>query len=343
MQGIPPTVTPNQVPDARRFLDDVIQRVTENATPQILAAGEDLLLSLAAIVICWTGLRQAFSGFDAWAWMQIITVIMIPWSILAYYDQPLLGSAYSFPAAISGMSSWAMNVFVKDAITMGIEEIGRLGTNAFNSFEQAWSNFEWVKLLFGVAKVAIAPLIISTCLVFFFLLFFALWIIVTAQVLWATVAIAITVMLGPLFIPFLLFEPLAFLFWGWLKTLITYSLYGAVAGAILRVFMGLGYGYIAAVLNPNFSLGDIANTLLWMAAITLLMIAGILAAFKVGEISALLVSGSGSTGAGLMSTVATVVTAGKAAIAAKGWAATQATSAAKAASAASQRSIKDLY
>ena len=150
-------------------------------------------------------------------------------------------------------------------------------------------------------------------------------------------------MLGPLFIPFLLFEPLAFLFWGWLKTLITYSLYGAVAGAILRVFMGLGYGYIAAVLNPNFSLGDIANTLLWMAAITLLMIAGILAAFKVGEISALLVSGSGSTGAGLMSTVATVVTAGKAAIAAKGWAATQATSAAKAASAASQRSIKDLY
>ena len=172
MQGIPPTVTPNQVPDARRFLDDVIQRVTENATPQILAAGEDLLLSLAAIVICWTGLRQAFSGFDAWAWMQIITVIMIPWSILAYYDQPLLGSAYSFPAAISGMSSWAMNVFVKDAITMGIEEIGRLGTNAFNSFEQAWSNFEWVKLLFGVAKVAIAPLIISTCLVFFFLLFF---------------------------------------------------------------------------------------------------------------------------------------------------------------------------
>ena len=138
-------------------------------------------------------------------------------------------------------------------------------------------------------------------------------------------------MLGPLFIPFLLFEPLAFLFWGWLKTLITYSLYGAVAGAILRVFMGLGYGYIAAVLNPTFSLGDIGNTLLWMAAISLLMIAGILAAFKVGELSALLVSGSGSTGAGLMSTVATVVTAGKAAIATNAWAATRAASAAKAA------------
>ena len=331
MQGIPPTVTPDQAPEVKRFLDDVIQKVASDAIPEILQAGQELLLGLAVIVICWTGLRQAFEGFNAWTWIQTITVIMIPWSILAYYDQPLPLSSYTFPEAIGGLGAWAMNVFMKDAASLTIDQLGDLGAKAFKTFSQAWSDFDWAALLFGIAKVAIAPLIISTCLVFFFILFFALWIIVSAQVLWATVAMAITVMLGPLFIPFLLFEPLAFLFWGWLKTLITYSLYGAVAGAILRVFMGLGWGYIAAVLNPAFSLGDIGNTLLWMAAISLLMIAGILAAFKVGELSALLVSGSGSTGAGLMSTVATVVTAGKAAIAAKTWAATKAASAAKAA------------
>lgn len=331
MQGIPPTITPNQAPQVERFLDDVIKRITASATPEILDAGHDLLLALAAIVICWTGLRQAFEGFNAWSWIQTLTVIMIPWSILEFYDKPLPLTSHTFPAAISGMGSWAMNVFMKDAVTMGVRELQDLGAKAFTTFSQAWSDFDWFSLLFGVAKVLIAPLIISTCLVFFFLLFFALWVIVTAQVLWATVAIAITAMLGPLFIPFLLFEPLAFLFWGWLKTLITYSLYGAVAGAILRVFMGLGYGYIAAVLDPTFTLATIGNTVLWMAAISLLMIAGILAAFKVGEISALLVSGSGSTGAGLMSTVATVATAGKAAIAAKGWAASQAAGAAKAA------------
>ena len=330
MQGIPPTVTPDQAPEVKRFLDDVIQKVASDATPEILQAGEELLLGLAAIVICWTGLRQAFEGFNAWTWIQTITVIMIPWSILAYYDQPLPLSSYTFPEAIGGLGAWAMNVFMKDAVSLTTDHLGELGAKAFNTFEKAWSNFEWVKLLFGLAKVAIAPLIISSCLVFFFILFFALWIIVTAQVLWATVAISVTIMLGPLFIPFLLFEPLAFLFWGWLKTLITYSLYGAVAGAILRVFMGLGWGYIAAVLDPTFSLSHIGNTLLWMAAISLLMIAGILAAFKVGEISALLVSGSGSTGGGLMSTVATVVTAGKAAVAAKAWAATKAAGAAKA-------------
>ena len=331
MQGIAPTITPDQAPQVERFLDDVLQKVARDATPEILQAGEGILLSLAAIVICWTALRQAFDGFNAWTWIQTITVIMIPWSILAFYDQPIPLTSFTFPEAIGGMGSWAMNVFMKDAVTMGVRELQDLGGKAFNTFSQAWSDFDWAQFLFGVTKVLIAPLIISTCLVFFFLLFLALWVIVTAQVLWATVAMTITVMLGPLFIPFLLFEPLAFLFWGWLKTMITYSLYGAVAGAILRVFMGLGYGYIAAVLDPTFTLADIGNTLLWMAAISLLMIAGILAAFKVGEISALLVSGSGSTGAGLMSTVATVVTAGKAAIAAKAWAASKAAGAAKAA------------
>ena len=331
MQGIPPTVTPDQAPQVERFLDDVIQRVTQAATPEILNAGWDLLYALAAIVICWTGLRQAFEGFNAWTWIQTITVIMIPWSILEFYDKPLPLTSHTFPASISGIGSWAMNVFTKDSVLMATDRLSELGTRAFEAFERDWSNFAWASLLFGTAKVLIGPLIISTCLVFFFLLFFALWIIVSAQVLWATVAVAITVMLGPLFIPFLLFEPLAFLFWGWLKTLITYSLYGAVAGAILRVFMGLGWGYIDAVLDPSLTLADIGITLMWMASITLLMIAGILAAFKVGELTALLVSGSGSTGAGLMSTVATVVTAGKAAIAAKAWAANKAAGAAKAA------------
>ncbi|MCY4400844.1 MAG: type IV secretion system protein, partial [Gemmatimonadetes bacterium] len=65
-----------------------------------------------------------------------------------------------------------------------------------------------------------------------------------AQVIWAQVAIAIAILLGPVFIAFLLFEPLSFLFWGWFRTLMVYTLYGVVAGAILRVFMGVGMGYI---------------------------------------------------------------------------------------------------
>ena len=89
MQGVPPTVTKDQAPEVKAFLNDVLEKVARDATPEILQAGEAILLSLAAIVICWTGLRQAFEGFNAWTWIQTITVIMIPWSILAFYDQPM--------------------------------------------------------------------------------------------------------------------------------------------------------------------------------------------------------------------------------------------------------------
>ena len=44
-------------------------------------------------------------------------------------------------------------------------------------------------------------------------------------------ALAIVILLGPVFIPWLLFEPLAFLFWGWFRTLMVYTLYGVVAGS----------------------------------------------------------------------------------------------------------------
>ena len=45
-------------------------------------------------------------------------------------------------------------------------------------------------------------------------------------------------------IPWLVFEPMAFLFWGWLRSMITFALYGAIAGAIMRVFMSVSLGYL---------------------------------------------------------------------------------------------------
>ena len=34
---------------------------------------------------------------------------------------------------------------------------------------------------------------------------------------------------GPMMIPWLVFEPMAFLFWGWFRSMITFALYGAIA------------------------------------------------------------------------------------------------------------------
>ena len=61
-----------------------------------------------------------------------------------------------------------------------------------------------------------------------------------AQVMWAQMALSIALLLGPVFIPWLVVPQLSFLFWGWLRTVLVYSLYGAVAGAVFRVVTELG-------------------------------------------------------------------------------------------------------
>ena len=113
------------------------------------------------------------------------------------------------------------------------------------------------------------------------------------------------ILLGPVFIPWLLFEPLAFLFWGWFRTLMVYTLYGVVAGAILRVFMGVGMGYVTTYTGALMGTGssDPAELGLWVVVLLPLVVSGLMAGMKVGELAAMLVSGSGSVGSGMMALV----------------------------------------
>jgi len=107
------------------------------------------------------------------------------------------------------------------------------------------------------------------------------------------------------FIAFLLFEPLAFLFWGWFRTLMVYTLYGVVAGAVLRVFMGVGMGYITTYADALMGTGTSDPMELWLWAVVLLplVVCGLMASLKVGELAAMLVSGSGNAGSGFVALV----------------------------------------
>ena len=84
-----------------------------------------------------------------------------------------------------------------------------------------------------------------------------------------------------------------------------YTLYGVVAGAILRVFMGVGMGYVTTYTSALMGTGssDPAELGLWVVVLLPLVVSGLMAGLKVGELSAMLVSGSGSVGSGFMALV----------------------------------------
>ena len=141
-----------------------------------------------------------------------------------------------------------------------------------------------------------------------------------AQVIWAQVALALLIILGPIFIPFMVFEPLSFLFWGWFRAMITYSLYAVIAGAVLRVFSAVGISYITSLANADLNMQSLTDMGLWLVAVVPLFISGMLASLKCGEIASMLVTSTGAAGSGLMgmaATAGTVAAGGGAAAAAK--------------------------
>ena len=166
----------------------------------------------------------------------------------------------------------------------------------------AWSGGSLMTLMTEGVNVFFSSLVALMMGVPLVLGLVALFSLTYAQVIWAQVALAIVILLGPVFIPWLLFEPLAFLFWGWFRTLMVYTLYGVVAGAILRVFMGVGMGYVTTYTGALMGTGssDPAELGLWVVVLLPLVVSGLMAGMKVGELAAMLVSGSGSVGSGFM-------------------------------------------
>ena len=304
--SVPTQIPADQLQDFKSFLDVVLDTVVGGAAPDVHTLGLQLWGGLAAVMVAWTGLKIAFSGtFQSWEIVRLVIGIAIPRTLLHYYIVPIPGVGLTFPAMIAGGGIWLQNLFLSDVVSAGYTEMTALVQAYGAHLSAAWSSGSVLSILTAGLSVLISSLIslfLGTSLVFCLLLLFC---ITYAQVIWAQVAIAIAILLGPVFIAFLLFEPLSFLFWGWFRTLMVYTLYGVVAGAILRVFMGVGMGYITTYADALMGTGTADAGELWLWAVVLLplVICGLMAGLKVGELASMLVSGSGSTGSGFMAIV----------------------------------------
>ena len=301
--SVPTQIPPDQLQDFKSFLDIVLDSVVGGAAPDVHTLGLQLWGGLAAVMVAWTGLKIAFSGtFQSWEIVKLVIGIAIPRTLLHYYIVPIPGVGLTFPAMIAGGGIWLQNLFLSDVVSAGYTEMTALVQAYSAHLSAAWSGGNLLSVVTAGVTVLFSSLI-SLCmgasLVFSLV---ALFCVTYAQVIWAQVALAIAILLGPVFIAFLLFEPLAFLFWGWFRTLMVYTLYGVVAGAILRVFMGVGMGYITTYAEALMGTGSADPAELWLWAVVLLplVVSGLMAGLKVGEFASMLVSGSGSTGSGFM-------------------------------------------
>ena len=316
--NVPTQIPADQLQDFKGFLDVVLDSVVGGAAPDVHTLGLQLWGGLAAVMVAWTGLKVAFSGtFQPWEIIKLVIGIAIPRTMLHYYIVPIPGVGLTFPATIAAGGAWLQNLFLSDVVSAGYTEMAALVQAYSTHLSAAWSSGSVLSILTSGVTVLFSSLVSLVMGASLVLCLLALFCITYAQVIWAQVAIAIAILLGPVFIAFLLFEPLSFLFWGWFRTLMVYTLYGVVAGAVLRVFMGVGLGYITTYADALMGTGTADAGELWLWAVVLmpLVVSGLWAGLKVGELASMLVSGSGSAGSGFVALV--MQGASKAAVPAK--------------------------
>ena len=315
--AVPTNISVDDDTDFHAFLTQVMDDIMATNSGAILAVGNNLWRGLAAMVVVWTGIKIAMSGsFSMWACIELITGLAIPWTMLVFYAAPIPGVGLSFPAMIAGGGNWLMDFFVSDIRTAMAFELSRMADQHTTAVYDAWAGTSYIDLVYRGAAAILTLVVGAGVSLVVFLCLVVLYAVTYAHVIWAQVAIYILTFLGPIMIPWLVFEPMAFLFWGWFRSMVTFALYGAVAGAIMRVFVSVGLGY-ATTFSANAQLDQPSQMIGWLLIIVPLMVAGVLASLKVGELAGMLVSGGGGGGAGMTGALMTAASGGKAALAGK--------------------------
>ena len=304
--GIPVNLSQEEMTDFKTFLDTALESLTVAAGGELFTLGNQMFGGLALIVIVLSGLKIAFGGgLQPWELMRTVIGIWIPWVMLQFYVTNIPGMVYNFPHMIVAGGNWINALLVDDSVSSVQLELTRLFKDLSAAQDAAGESGDLIDVLTAGFQAAMTEITAFIVVLFMALMMLVLSAVTYAQVIWAQIALSILIIVGPVFIPFLVFDPLSFLFWGWFRAMITYSLYAVIAGAVLRVFSAVGIAFITSMGSANLNFSSLMDVALWTLAVVPFFIAGMLASLKIGELASMLVTGGGAGGSGLMGMVST--------------------------------------
>lgn len=320
--ALPANIPIDQLTDHMGLLNTVLSDVlTTSGGSPLQGDGEALWRGFALILISWTGLRIMFGGasWSTWEIVRLILTITIPLWMLRTYNVDVPGLGMPFPMIIPAGGNFISQTFVEAVPAQMFESFTALIDNISNRLTSIWEDASLWNLIHGGGATLYTLSVTAVILPLFCLLLILIFCFAYAQVLYALVVTNILIYLGPMLIPFFVFQPLAFLFWGWLRSLFVYSLYSAVAGAMLYVWSAIARAYIDTFINATIDFSELGWSAAWFISIVPLAVAAVLCSTKVGEIASSLVSGAGGGGmnvAGMATTGLMVATGGAGKIAA---------------------------
>ena len=251
--------------------------LTSVASPSIDALGLHICIALATIMLVWFGVQEALSsarggpGFDMGKFLSFFMLITFAYVMVKFYDNSIPGIGYSLRGFINGGAQYLVSVIGNNSVTTIQSALSKAQSNAGPGVMKALMN-PYYAIVYIIIEVLIATLTA----------------VVSAIVAYGAVASSVIGLLGPVFIPFLVFDKLEFLFWGWLRAFIGFCFYKVLAAAVLSIL-----GHLLAQYYSQFTaFTDPGNMAKELPLLILLVLVNIYILFKVPAMTMSIFSGS---------------------------------------------------
>jgi type IV secretory pathway VirB6-like protein len=266
--------------DVLTVISQGCSNITATSSPGITNIGVLLTQSLGTSLIVYEAVMESISsatgrGFDVAKFARTVFIVMVTLAFVEYYDSTIPGMNYSLKTVIS-----------QGTVSL-VQVIGNSSSQTMmNDITNVLSNEQAPGLLSSAMKPV--QMIVYVIIVLLLSLLEAVMVCVIA---YGAVAAAIMGLLGPLFIPFLLFSKTEWLFWGWLRAYLGFSFYQVVSAAVFAVMGQLFVQYFTSSKLVT-AIGDPAQMIAFFPLLLILIITNIYIMFKVPDMTASLFSGS---------------------------------------------------
>ena len=269
-----------------QYIAQACQSLAATAAPSITAMGIHMVLALATIMLVWFGVQEAISsahggtGFSMGRFLNLFMLLTFAYVMVNYYDGSIPGLGFSIKSFIDGGTISLVNLVGSDGSNTMLNEIhtasSKTGPSILNSMMNPYYAIVYFAVQFLLAMLAA---------------------IVSAIIAYGAIAATIIGVLGPVFIPFLVFDKLDWLFWGWLKAYLGFSFYKVVAAATMNVLSHVLTNYY---IQLGQSVSDPSLMVQTLPLLVLLVLVNVYILFKIPAMTQSLFTGhTGGHGGGL--------------------------------------------
>ena len=258
------------------------QSLAAATAPSVSAMGIHIVIALATMMLVWFGVQEALAssqggpGFSMGKFLNLFMLLTFAYAMVNYYDSSIPGLGFSIKGFIDGGTANLVNIIGADGSTTILKEIhaasSKTGPSIISSLMSPYYAIVYfaVQLLLGIMAA-----------------------VVSAILAYGAIASTIIGLLGPIFIPFLVFDKLDWLFWGWLKSYLGFSFYKVVAAAAMNVLSQVLTNYYIQ-LGQSFS--DPSLLVETLPLLILLVLVNVYILFKIPAMTQSLFSGHTSGG-----------------------------------------------